>query len=136
MAQALHQLGTRRALVVHGGGMDELALDCPNQCWLLSENGTVEELTINAQDYGLSAYPRDAIKGDDPQANRDTLTALFSGRGADAHRQVVALNAGAVIWIAGHSENLNQGVSRALEVLESDQCARLMHDWAEVSHVG
>ncbi len=133
IALALLELGTKKAMVVHGSGMDELCLDGPNQIWLV-ENGQVTEKTIDASSLGLESYSRDLLKGGEPAFNANTLRQLFAGQGTLAQQHAVALNAGAIIWLAGKSESWRLGVQLALKVLGSNDAETLIQRWSEVSH--
>ena len=66
--------------------------------------------------------------------NARLLLALLSGQGAPAHRAAVALNAGALAWVAGRADSLGDGVALALDALAGDGAARRLADWARLSH--
>jgi len=68
LARVLGALGSTRALVVHGGGLDELALHAPTQVSELRE-GTVRTYTVTPQNVGLSTAPLSVIRGGSPAEN-------------------------------------------------------------------
>jgi anthranilate phosphoribosyltransferase len=134
MARTLGMLGCRGALVVHGAGLDEIALHGPTEAVRLREGGDVEPLTIEPDRLGLHRCSIDELRGGGPDENAAWLRQLLGGEGRETHRQAVALNAGALLWICGRAEDLWQGTQRALATLESGQAAERLGRWAEMSH--
>lgn len=112
VAETLHRLGCGRALVVHGGGLDEIALHAPTTAARL-ERGRVTPTTLTPEGLGLTAAPLEALRGEGPETAAAWLEGLLAGRGSRAHRDAVAANAGAVLWLAGHAESLVAGVAEA-----------------------
>ncbi len=117
VAHTLERLGVSRALVVHGDGLDEVALHGETQAAQLMD-GTVRSLTIHPGDAGLPEAPIEALAGGEPQENAAWLQGLLSGQGAPAHQHAVALNAGALLWTAGLFDGLSDAVARALSLLQ------------------
>lgn len=116
-AEALSQLGSKEALVVCAGGLDEISTITPTQyCHL--KNGKLKLGVLNAQTYGFKKpKPRD-LQGGGPMENAEiTLEILKGAKGPK--RDIVALNAGAAIWIAGVAKDLKSGIQSALAVLDS-----------------
>ena len=133
VADTLGLLGCRTALVVHGSGLDEVALHGPTHAALL-RNGEVSEFEMVPEDAGLSRRPIDALRGGDPAENAAWLTGLLSGRSDGARRDAVVLNAGAVAWITGTAPDLLTGVAMARDTLASGRAAGRLERWAELSH--
>ncbi len=117
IAETLRVLGYQRAAVVHGGGMDEVALHAPTQVAELRE-GTIESYTLNAADFGLSPQPAEALRGGSPEENRDILARLLQGKGEHAHESAVAANVALLLKLFGQ-ENLRDNTHRALEEIHS-----------------
>jgi anthranilate phosphoribosyltransferase len=132
-AETLGRLGCRSALVVHGGGLDELALHAPTRGALLRD-GRVEDLTLTPEDAGLAPAPLGALAAGEPGEAAAWLEALLDGRGAPAHRDAVALNAGALLWIAGAAPTLRAGAARAREILAGGGAGRRLRLLVETSH--
>jgi anthranilate phosphoribosyltransferase len=100
MAQAAASLGSEAALVVHGSGLDEIAVHAPSELARLRD-GEVTEEVVEPGRLGLSEHPLAAIAGGDPAANAAELRALFEGRGRPAYRDIVLANAAAALTVAG-----------------------------------
>ena len=111
MAEALRDLGTERAWVVHGQGLDELTVAGPNTVVTL-DAGFITTLTVDASDAGLPRAPIEAIQGGDAEHNAQALTALLNGT-PGPYRNTVALNAAAGLIVAGRATTLREGVGQA-----------------------
>jgi anthranilate phosphoribosyltransferase len=121
MASALTRLGQGRAVVVHGhGGLDEASLSGPSQLRLL-ENGALRSEELDPQALGLEAAPLEALQGGDTATNRAILEAVLQGGGTGAQRDVVILNTALVLWAAGLTDRISDGVARARSSLASGQ---------------
>ena len=132
LALTLGLLGCEAALVVHGEGLDEIALHGSTTAALWQE-GRVTELEFTPEEAGLGRHPIEALRGGDPQQNAGWLLGLLAGRGTIAHRDAVALNAGALAWIGGRAETLADGVTLAVEAIDSGRCAARLTRWVELS---
>lgn len=133
LARTLGLLGCDAALVVHGSGLDELAIHGETTA-ALYRNGGVVELTLCPEEAGLERHPLDALRGGEPEENAAWLQRTLAGDGERAHKAAIALNAGALAMITGKAELLSDGVSAALEVLETDAPLAVLRRLAEVSH--
>jgi anthranilate phosphoribosyltransferase len=133
LAVTLGLLGVEAALVVHGDGLDEVALHGPTTASLWRD-GRVTELELTPEEAGLSRQPIEALQGGDPATNARLLRALLEGAGPRAHRDAVALNAGALAWIAGRADTLGDGAALALDAIDSGRAAARLDAWVELSH--
>ena len=120
MAQALKLTGVNRAFVVHGSGLDEIALHGNTQVVEIN-NGELIERTIKPQDFGLSNYSLEEIKGGTPQENADIIKAILSGQGKDAHNAAVTINCAALLYLHNKADSLKQAAQLASEVLASGE---------------
>lgn len=118
VAEVLVALGVKRAMVVHGGGLDEVALHEATEAMRVTD-GRLERITFAPEDAGLRRAPLSALSGGGPEENAARLTALLTGRGAVAETHAVALNAGALLMTAGLAEDLRSGVALALRTIAS-----------------
>ena len=113
VAEALRDLGARKALVVHGNdGMDEITVTDTTIVADVSEEG-IEEYEISPEDFGLSRHDPDGLLGGDAHLNARILRDVLTGEERGAARDVVLINAGATIHVSGHAETIEQGVDLA-----------------------
>jgi anthranilate phosphoribosyltransferase len=133
LAATLGKLGCARALVVHGGGLDEIALHAPTRAALL-EDGQVRALRIQPADVGLPERPIETLRGGAPEDNARWLAALLAGEGEAAHNEAVAINAGALLWLGGKAADHRAGTELALSLLASGTPAARLDKLREVSH--
>jgi anthranilate phosphoribosyltransferase len=119
LARVLKGLGLRRALVVHGDGLDDLALSGPSRVSELHEDGRIDTYEVTPEELGAPRAPLAAILGGDAADNARVTRDVLAGRIHDARRDVVALGAGAALYLAGHAADLPHGVARALDLLAS-----------------
>jgi anthranilate phosphoribosyltransferase len=124
VADVLATLGSRRALVVHGGGLDEIALHAETQAAEVRD-GVVRTLVIRPEDAGLSRAPLEAILGGDRSDHvRRALAVLTGERGAP--RNMTLLNAGAALWIVGGAPDLVAGAALAARAIDDGAAFRVV----------
>jgi anthranilate phosphoribosyltransferase len=124
LAEVLRLLGAERAFVVHGAGIDELPLDGSGVLYDVHPDG-VERRPVVPEEAGLRRAPREALAGGTPAENAAIVEAVL--RGADGpRRDVVLLNAGAALQVAGRSATLAEGVSLAAATIDSGAAADLL----------
>jgi glutamine amidotransferase of anthranilate synthase or aminodeoxychorismate synthase/anthranilate phosphoribosyltransferase len=117
MAESLAQLGTERAMVVHGQGLDELTLVGESRIVLL-DHGAISETSVTPEEAGLARAPLAAIIGGDAAHNAGRLRALLDGE-AGAYRDAVLLNAAAGLIVAGRADDFRTGVEIAAGSIDS-----------------
>lgn len=132
IAETLRALGVERALVVHGSGLDEVALHGFTSAVSLA-HGKLEELEITPEQAGLRRLPVEQISGGAPEENARRLAALLSGCGSEADTAVVALNAGALLMTAGRADGLREGVAQASEALRGGRANATLQAFVEAS---
>jgi anthranilate phosphoribosyltransferase len=133
IAETLRALGVERALVVHGSGLDEVALHGFTRAVSLRA-GLLEEIEITPEQAGLERMPVEQIAGGSPAENAARLIAILSGRGSEADTAVVALNAGALLMTAGKARDLRDGVSAAQDAVRSGLANVTLQSFVEASH--
>ncbi len=124
LAEVLRILGTERALVVHGKGVDELPLDGTGVLYDVTPAGVTRREVV-AADLGLSPAPLAALAGGSPAENATLVEAIFAGE-AGPRRDVVLLNAAAAFVAAGRSAGLSDGITLAASTIESGAATKLL----------
>ncbi|MEA3061966.1 MAG: anthranilate phosphoribosyltransferase [Sphingomonadales bacterium] len=133
VAKTLAALGVARALVVHGAGLDEIALHGDTEAVRL-DDGRLERLTLTPEQAGLERRPLEGLKGGGPEENAERLKSLLMGYGLPAETETVALNAGALLMTAGLAADLREGTERAMDAIRSAEAYRRLKLFVEASH--
>jgi anthranilate phosphoribosyltransferase len=136
LARVLRGLGLRRALVVHGDGLDDLALSGPSRVSELGADGSVRSYEVTPEVLGVAPAPLAAILGGDAAENAAVTREILSGRLQDARRDVVALSAGAALYLAGRAPDLPSGVTQALELLAAGAGLEVLERYAAFTRGG
>jgi anthranilate phosphoribosyltransferase len=132
LADALVQLETTRAYVVHGaGGIDELSPCGPNLVCEVDAGG-VREYELDPLELGIERCDPEELRGGDPATNAAALRAVLAGEDG-GHRSAVILNAAGGIAAAGHSESLQEGIAVAREAIDSGAAAARLDELVELS---
>ncbi len=133
MAEALHSLGCKRAYVVNGGGLDEIALHCDTSVAYL-DDGCIKELVITPEQAGLQRCSLEEIQIQNPDDILSASRAILTGNGKKEHCNVVALNTAAALVLCDKVPNLASGVEMALNVMASGKVANRLQALVELSH--
>ena len=135
MARALLLLGTERAWVVHGAdGIDELTTTGYTK---ISEcrGGTVNTFYLHPADVGLPKAPAGSLRGGDATENARIIERVLAGT-KGAARDVVLLNAGAALFIAGSAASVKQGAARSAQAIDSGDARRTLDRMIAISTSG
>ncbi len=133
VAKTLQALGVTRALVVHGAGLDEVALHGTTEAVQVSGPDLIRR-HITPEEAGLDRTPLDALKGGAPEENAQRLKALLMGFGTKAEQEAVSLNAGALLMTAGKADSLREGTALAFQALASGAPARVLAALVEITN--
>ena len=118
LARVLQQLGSRHVLVVHAAdGLDEISLGGDTYVAELRE-GDVSEYTLNPQQFGLDSCSSEKLAVHNIDEARAMLLSVFDNRDGPA-KDIVALNAGAAIYVGGAATTLQEGIAKARAAIES-----------------
>jgi anthranilate phosphoribosyltransferase len=128
-ARVLQRLGSQRVMVVHGmDGLDEITLTGETMVAELKD-GDVREYTIHPKQFGLATASLEDIQASNVQASRDMILDVLDNQPGPA-LDIVLMNAGASIYLAGLASTLEQGVEKAASVIASgaakDKLAQLV----------
>ena len=119
IAEALKELGARRALVVSSEeGMDEISISGTTYAAKL-EDGQIEYMQITPEDVGLPRYGFEEILGGDAGTNAAITEAILKGEEKGAKRDMVLLNAAAALMADGKAGTIEEGIAMAKEAIES-----------------
>ena len=116
-AETAVALEHQHSFVVHGSGLDEVALHGETQVAEI-KNGKIEYFTLTPEDFGLKAQSLETLRGGEPQENAQMLTALLQGKGKAEHANAVAANTALLLKLFGH-DDLKQNVQNVLAHLAS-----------------
>jgi len=127
MAEVLKKLGSRHVMVVHADdGMDEISIASPTSVAELKD-GTISEYSIKPEDFGFSQQSLAYIQVKDSRESLDMVNSVLNNDASPA-RDIVALNAGAAIYVAGLTASHQAGIERALEVIASGEARQKLLD--------
>ena len=122
LAEVLRQLGSRHVMVVRSDdGMDEISVGAPTFVAELKD-GAIASYTIHPEDFGLSRTDISRLAVDSASESLAVVREVLAGERGPA-RDIVLMNAGAAIYVAGLSDSLAAGVLRAAEVIDSGAAA-------------
>ncbi|MGB6291670.1 anthranilate phosphoribosyltransferase [Vibrio sp. V12_P9A6T4] len=129
IAQTMLQMGLKRAAVVHGSGLDEVAIHGET---LVAEirDGHIIEYTLTPKDFGVESYPLEAIQGGEPAENRAIITNLLTGKGTPAQLAAVAVNVALLLRLFGQ-EDLKANTQQAISVMNSGKAYQLVQQLAQ-----
>lgn len=118
ITQVLRNLGTVRAMVVHGmEGLDEISVCGPTKISELRD-GQIRNYTLTPEEVGLKRCRLEEIQGGNPEQCADALRAVLRGE-KGAKRDVVLLNSGAALYVSGAAGSVAEGIRLAAEVIDS-----------------
>lgn len=133
IAEVLRELGSRHVMVVHAeDGLDEISLAAPTRVVELRD-GDIREFSIRPEDFGLQRADEAALRADSPEASLKLVRDALAGRGAAA--DIVALNAGAAIHVAGIALDLADGVTMAQDAIASGLARERLEELVRVTRL-
>ena len=128
IAETLKMLGYTHAYVVHGAGMDEVAIHGETQVAEV-KNGEIRYFTLTPQDFGLNTYALKDIEGGTPEMNRDMLIAILQGHGKPAHEAAIAANVAMLMSLFGQTD-LKQNAKQAIDMMRRGKAYSLLQQLA------
>lgn len=143
LAEALGALGSEHALVVHSrDGLDEISIAAPTFAAELRD-GRVRCFEIDPADYALQADNLTGLSVDSAERSAALIRAALSGRGrdklpdndVDKAIQIIALNAGATIYIAGVARSLADGIALAEDLISTGQAAEKLNAFVALTQL-
>ncbi len=128
--------GTSFIWVVHGAhGLDELSTTGPSAITQVKD-GVISELSLDPQSYGFDIVSIEDLRGGEPEFNARALTTLLDGTLLDgaAYRDIVLLNSGAALMIAGIADSVEDGIQKARRSIDSGKARAALEKLIEVSN--
>ena len=132
IAYALKNLGSSHVMVVHSNdGLDEISIADSTYVAEL-KNGAVETYSISPSDFNMQQANLDSICVDDADASLKLIQEALDGQDGPA-KDIIALNAGAAIYVSGLTNSLKDGVQKAQEILSSGAAHQKLDDLVRMS---
>ncbi len=132
LARVMMNLGISRGMVVHGhDGMDEISI-CDKTSVCEIQDGMMTNHVINPVRYGFELCRPEDIRGGDASENAAILKAVLSGE-RGPQRDVVLLNSGAALHMAGRCGSIGEGVTMAATAIDDGRALRKMEDFIDIS---
>ncbi len=124
VAKVLRERGIKRALVVHGNGLDELTT-CGESIVAELQEQTITNWRLTPEECGIPRATTADVAGGTPQENAAIIKAILAGR-AGAPRNIVLLNSAAALYLCGKTESIAQGIRLAEESIDSGAAQRML----------
>lgn len=124
VAEVLGKLGAEHVLVVHSDdGLDEISIASPTRCAEFRA-GELREFQITPANLGIGAGDLEGLEVPDAAASLQLIQAALTGDTGERARKaanMIAVNAGAALYVAGLSDDIEAGVDRALDVIRGGE---------------
>ncbi|MEF8813153.1 MAG: anthranilate phosphoribosyltransferase [Halovenus sp.] len=132
VARALARMDVERALVVHGSGMDEIAVHGET---VVSEvdGDVIKEYTLTPGNLGLQKHDIADVAGGTPAENAADMRGIITGEINGAKRDIILANAGAALYVAGEVDSIAEGVERARHGIEDGEATAKLEELRGVS---
>ncbi|MDT3484918.1 anthranilate phosphoribosyltransferase [Stenotrophomonas maltophilia] len=131
-ARVLRELGTERAMVVWGrDNMDEISLGAGTLVGELRD-GKVREYEIHPEDFGIAMSASRNLRVDGPEQSIQMLRAVLDNEPGPA-LDIVALNAGAALYVAGVASDIGDGLARARAAIASGSARQRLQQYVETT---
>lgn len=129
-ASVLKELGAEHVMVVHSAdGMDEISLATPTHVAEL-KNGIITEYDIEPEQFGIPSQSVESLVVDNAEQSLALIKQALTGNEGPA-ADILALNAGAAIYVAGKADDVASGVIKAQQIMQDDSAWQLMQELSE-----
>ena len=134
LAKVLATMGVRHGMVVYGTDkLDEISLSAPTRICELKD-GWYKTYTITPEQFGLDRCSKEDLLGGTPQENAQMTRDILSGTLKGPKRDTVLMNAGAAIYIGGKAKNMEEGVKKAAELIDSGAALKVLEAFVKESN--
>lgn len=131
MANVLKILGTKRALVVHGSGMDEIS-NIGETLIVELNSGKLTKYTVTPEKLGVKRADVKDILGGTPEENARDIVDVMKGK-KGAKRDIIAINAGAALFVGGKADSLDAGIKIAAQTIDSGKALDKLKDFVKAA---
>ncbi len=132
LAHVLKALGMQSAWIVHGDGLDEMTTSGETIVAALA-GGAIRRFTLTPEDFGLARVSKDQLKGGDADHNAAALRLVLDGE-PGAYRDIVLLNAGSALAMAGLANDVGGGIALAAQSIDSGKARAALDRLVAVSN--
>ena len=126
MANVLKNLGSRRAIIVNGDGLDEITLSGNTNVFEL-KNGNIENYYINPENFGFKLCPIETLKGSMPEENASIIMNILNGA-KGSKRDVVVLNAAAALLTTGLAKDYEGAIALANRSIDTGNALKKLNE--------
>lgn len=133
IAESLGMLGVKRAMVVHGQGMDEISLLGKTRI-VEVRDGAVTSFELDPADYGIAGASLDALGSGDAIANAAVILGILTGKEEGPKRDIVVLNAAAAIVVADLADDFAQAIPLAEASIDQGKALHCLERLIAVSN--
>ena len=134
LAKVMMSLGVKRGMVVYGtDNLDEISVSAPTTICEFRD-GYYRDLLIRPEDFGLKTALKEEVTGGTPEENAQTTRDILNGKITGAKRDIVLMNAGAGLFIAGKADSMAAGVKLAAELIDSGAASKKIDEFIRVSN--
>lgn len=132
LAQVLSNLGVVRGASVYGNGLDEISLAGPSKVYEI-DHGTITDYEISPDQFGFKTCDLKDLIGGTPEENAQITRDILSGKETGPKRQVVQMNAGMSLYLAGKADSIEAGVKLAGELIDSGKALEKLEAFKEAT---
>ncbi len=133
IAEVLKELGSQHVMVVSAAdGLDEISIASATHVAELRD-GSIFEYDIKPEDFGISTGTLDDIRVETAEESLNIIHDALSGEGGNA-KNIIALNAGAALYVSGIEKSLQSGIDKALEIMDSGEAKKKLLDLVNKSN--
>lgn len=134
IAEALAELGVRRALVVHSDdGLDEISVNAGTTVIEVRGTEVVGSWRVEPSDFGIDMNDKESLKGGDKEENLHRMKAILGGEERSSAADAVALNAAAALLVAEKEDDLHQAFETCREILQTGAGLDILNSLAQRS---
>ncbi len=133
IAETFRILGTKRAMIVYGSGLDEISITAVTKVVELKDKKK-NSYEIRPQDFKISSPKLVELAGSSAEHNAKIIKGVLSGTNKGAAKDIILLNSAAAIMVAGIADNLHSGFQKAAESIDSGAAYNCLEKLIEISN--